>query len=341
MDPARRYRQMATRLDASDDAERGTSRNINFALPMHDENETGMLSIMNTMFKAQRYERKGRETEGFKLAVLQWSSAYGVAYSLMMTIAFGMLITRPLPAELPPEDAPFTLKDWRPHSDTLDTLVPLLYYFFAAAACCDSAWGMLICAEWGVRGSTMPANLYEQFVRNLSPDSDDPEMAANSMWAFRFFEPRAVHAGLPTFGLFCKESCCRLFSRALHIGVARSPSWDPFYFVDRTVMSLFFSAICLVYLNNGAVPAAIVLYFYSVLRTRVRVKGQAILTAMFRTLAAAAQADGVEMTEAERQVAHTGVRKSAATKNWDMALKAARLSGRNSGSGALASSMMC
>ena len=98
-------------------AEKQASASGRSELLSNDESETGMLSIMNIMFKAQRYEKKGRETEGFKLAVLQWSSAYGVAYSLMMTIAFGMLITRPLPAQQPSADAPFTLKDWRPRSD--------------------------------------------------------------------------------------------------------------------------------------------------------------------------------------------------------------------------------
>ena len=329
----RRYRMLNdTHRSSTDHHHHVDVGGPNFTRPMHDEQHTGILSIMNSMFAAQRYERKGRETEGFKMAVLQWSSAYAVAYSLMMTIAFGMLITRPIPAEVLAhtrgDDVRLTaahLRDWRPKSEVLDALVPLLYYFFAAAACCDSAWGMLICAEWGVRGASMPADLYERFVRHLRPDPHDPEKSANTMWAFRFFEPRAVHAGLPTAGVFCTDpSGCGLFSRALHVGFARSPSWDPFYFVDRTVMSLFFAGACLVYLNNGAVPCAIVVGFYLVLRGRVRVQGQAVVSAMFRTLSDAAAQDGVEMSAAEKAVAHASAGGQRASKAWGAALKAAK-----------------
>ena len=194
----RRYRALK-----DDDIEAGVDKKPNFAAAMHDERNTGILSIMNSIFNAQRYEKSGRQAEGFKLAVLQWSSAYGVAYSLMMTIAvgchrdqdcsvlsadkpicvclclqFGMLITRPVPSDQSAHVTwPATVAEWkdfRPHSDVLDTIVPLVYYFFAAAACCDSAWGMLICAEWGVRGSVMPAALYERFIRHLRPDPNNP-----------------------------------------------------------------------------------------------------------------------------------------------------------------------
>ena len=107
MDPqaaARRYRRLREEEQAADVESAAPlapegQRPINFATPMHSEAKTGMMSIMNLMFSAHRYERRGRETESFKLAVLQWSSAYAVAYALMMTIAFSMLVTRPLPAE--------------------------------------------------------------------------------------------------------------------------------------------------------------------------------------------------------------------------------------------------
>lgn len=140
---ARKYRMLRQQSADAPETPTGTSRkdgqagNLDFTKKMHDETETGILSIMNSMFSMQRFEKSGRETEGFKLAVIQWSSAYGVAYALMMTIAFSMLITRPLPPDQP-ADQPFHLKDWRFPSERVDTIMPLLYYFFAAAACCDS-----------------------------------------------------------------------------------------------------------------------------------------------------------------------------------------------------------
>ena len=240
---AKKMRAQMDRQDA--DVASAKSRHLNFSNPMHDEQSTGIMSIMNSMFSMQRMEKSGREAEAFKLAIVQWSSAYGVAYSLMMTIAFGMLVTKPIPATLPsvPGEpfSPAAIKDWRFRSEWVDAIMPLLYYFFAAAACCDSAWGMLICAEWGVRGGVVPADLYEKFVRHLRPDPGDPSTRSNTMWVWRCFEPRAVHDGLPHCGLFCPTSC----APALHIGVAQSPSWDPFYFVDRTVMSPFLTAKCL------------------------------------------------------------------------------------------------
>jgi len=105
-----------------------------------------------------------------------------------------------------------------------------------------------------------------------------------------------VHDGLPHCGLFCPTSC----APALHIGVAQSPSWDPFYFVDRTVMSLFFAAMCLVYLNNGLIPAAFVAFFFLMLRARVRVQGQAVFNAMFKAQAEQASEDGVAMSDSEQ-----------------------------------------
>jgi len=258
LNPARRYKMLSERNRAKEGDSADASSQIDFKQAMHDENETGVLSIMNSMFSMQRLEKSGRESEGFKLAVIQWSSAYGVAYSLMLTIAFSMLVTKPLPPGPIDPNAPFLSKDWRFPSERLDAIMPLLYYFFAAAACCDSAWGMLICAEWGVRGGVVPADMYEKFIRNLRPDPKDPDTKANTMWAWRCFEPRAVHDGLPTCGVFCPTN----WKPDWHLGWAQTPSWDPFYFVDRTVMSLFCAAVCLVYMNNGALASGIILYFF-------------------------------------------------------------------------------
>jgi hypothetical protein len=140
-----------------------------------------------------------------------------------------MLLNRPMPAPPAAEDAPFWSRDWRPRSELTDAIVPLLYYFFASAACYDSAWGMLLTAEWGVRAGTVPADMYHRFIRHLEPDPENEATKNNTMWVFRFFEPRAAHIGLPTRGLFSTEHA------GLNLGFAQSPAWDPFYFVDRTV----------------------------------------------------------------------------------------------------------
>jgi len=237
-------------------------------------------------------------------------------------------MTKPLPPPLLPPEAPFYSRDWRPRSELLDTVVPLLYYFLSAAACADSAWGMLMCAEWGVRGGTMPADLYEKFVRQLRPDPNDAEMSDNTMWVWRCFEPRAVHEGLRFRGLFCMRHCG---FAGLNLGFAQSPSWDPFYFVDRTVMTLFLASACLVYLNNGLLPAAVIVFFFASLRSRVQGKGQAVLRAMFRTLGDAAQEDGMELTEAEKaQATSTGTaRHSEAWKKSILAAKAKSLKRQN------------
>ena len=292
---ARRYRTLRSRQDEPTSSAPKKS-DVRFDDRMHDEQKSGLMSIMNSMYGMQRWEPDGRQAEGFKLAVLQWCSAYALAYSLMVTISFSMLTTKPLLHELPPEGEPFTLQDWRPRSHKVDTVVLLLYYFFASAACYDAAWGMLLTAEWGVRAGTVPADIYSRFIRHLEPDEKEEATRPNTMWAFRCFEPRAAHAGLRYSGCFSTSA------PAMHIGFTQQPSWDPFYFVDRTVGSLFLAAASLVYLNNGLVPCGIVLMFLLALRDRVRTHGQVVIQALFRAYSESADDAGVALSKSEEAV---------------------------------------
>ena len=67
---ARRYRALR------DEEEHCTSTEAEEKLraQIHDETRDGMMSIMNSMYKLQRWESKGSRNEGFKLAVMQVSA---------------------------------------------------------------------------------------------------------------------------------------------------------------------------------------------------------------------------------------------------------------------------
>ena len=97
----------------------------------------------------------------------------------------------------------------------------------------------------------------------------------NTVWALRCFDPRAVHAGIPALGCFCGRD---------GIGFSRTPSWDPFYYIDRTLQELFLATVCLVYLHSGFFPAVIMFGFAVSLWHRVRTEATAIVDATFKTL---------------------------------------------------------
>ena len=198
------------------------------------------------------------------------------------------------PKLTPPEE--LSVLYYRPPSPVLDLVAVSGFYFFASVCAMDSAWGMLLCAEWGVRSVAVPATLYEQFLSYLHPDPTRAETRRNSMWIFRLIEPRAVHPGLPKFGCFWGTD---------GIGVVRSPSWDPFYFVDRAVFSLFISTVCLVYINSGMIGCACITYCTCILYVRVRSHATVIVDALFQTLAWAKdnlEEGGGTMSGSERQI---------------------------------------
>ena len=172
-----------------------------------------------------------------------------------------MLITRPLPAELPPErlrsrsrTGALTL--------TLDTRAsPVLFLQPPPAATLRGACSFALS---GGCAAPQSGESLRAICEESESDSDDPEMAANSMWAL-VLQPRPSTRGYRRLDCSAKNLVADS-SPALHVGVARSPSWDPFYFVDHCHVSLLLCHLPM-YLNNGAVPATVVLYFYSVRRT--------------------------------------------------------------------------
>ena len=314
----------------SDDDESGVPKElqkINLKLPsgqIHDR-EGEVFSILNKMHMA--YAQSGdvgqdAQAEGFKQSVVAWSSSYYVAYALMMTIAFAMLTLAPEPRFVSPErPIVFRVLHFRPESDVLDALIQLLYVFFAACACFDSTWGMMLCAEWGVRGPVVPPKLYERFIELIDPAkavhkegelkgqplnpkdsitaggsaegstvSDRPKL---SSWFLRCMEPRAVHVGLKRIGCFWKDGG----GDETGIGWAEAPAWDPFYLVDRTVQSLFFTGVCFVYLTQGVPHAIIVFILLLALRSRVKRHG---LVLSFSMMKAAAEAEEAEKAAEEK-----------------------------------------
>ena len=154
-------------------------------------------SILNIMHALYSYSGKlgnDIQAEGFKSSVILWSGAYYVAYALMMTIAFAMLVETPEPRVNPP-DKPwaYMLIHFRPQSDVADAVMQLLYVFFAACACYDSTWGMMLCAEWGVRAPAVPPALYERFMSLIDPNGPNK----SSLSACERHGP-ASHAARPT-----------------------------------------------------------------------------------------------------------------------------------------------
>ena len=225
-------------------------------------------SIFGTMHALARMERTENQQTAFRDGIIQWSVAYAVAYALILTIAFALLVA------VPRLEDPGDWRFWRVDSTAVDTTVNCFFYLFCSFAAMDSAWGMLLCAEWGVRAVAVPPRLFEQFVANLSPVKD----GNNAMWVFRCFEPRAVHAGLPRRGIFS--------SHGNGVGFVRSASWDPFYFIDRSVQSLFVCTICLAYLNGGLMPAGCCLLSSVLLFFRIQNHGTAMVNSLFALLAA-------------------------------------------------------
>ncbi|KAL1522653.1 hypothetical protein AB1Y20_017631 [Prymnesium parvum] len=233
------------------------------------------MSIFGTMHALAKMERTSEQRKNFKESIIQWSTAYGVTYALILTISFSLLVQQPAD---PPES--LSLSFFRPQNEAVDVCVIIFFYLFATQSAMDSAWGMLLCAEWGVRAVAVPADLFEEFIASLSPvdeDSDTTDLA-HTHWSFRFLEPRAVHPGLPRKGLFTKED-------GIGIGFIRSAAWDPFYFIDRSVQSLFFSTTCLIYLNRGLLPCAAVGAVSLLLWLRVKWYLKSVISALFKTIA--------------------------------------------------------
>ena len=254
---------------------------------MHDDRVTGVMSILGTMHTLAKLESKKEVQAGtFKTGIIQWSMAYAVAYALILTIAFTFLIEGV--NGTPPDE--FTWPYARPKNDIVDTIVPVAFYFFSALSAMDSAWGMILCAEWGVRTMAVPACYFENFISHLHPGTKKAQAnkaeLENTMWILRCFEPRAVHPGLNKVGCFFNSK-----KAANGIGFAQNAAWDPFYFIDRSVFSLFVAITCAAYLNQGFLAAIAVAYVAILLWWRIKTHAHVIVDAVFSTIADAKAAE--------------------------------------------------
>ena len=208
---------------------------------IHDPSQGfSILNNMHEMYCHSGDRGNDIQAEGLKQSVISWSGAYYVAYALMMTIAFAMLVECPEPRDQSTDASrspTFRVIHYRPVSEGLDAIIQLMYVFFAASSCYDSTWGMMLCAEWGVRAPVVPPALYERFMALLDPHG--AKNASLSAWFCRCFETRAVHKPMKSYGLFFDDG-----GQRTGVGVSEAPAWDPFYLVDRTAQSLFLTGGC-------------------------------------------------------------------------------------------------
>ena len=65
-----------------------------------------------------------------------------------------------------------------PDSDVLDAIVQMIYLLFVLAAAVDSTWGMVLCAEWGVRAPAVPRTAPAHYLERRLEVPDDPERRA-------------------------------------------------------------------------------------------------------------------------------------------------------------------
>lgn len=184
---------------------------------------------------------------GLKNAVVGWSNGYYVAFALMMTVAFALLVIVPDPRDIV-TSSELTVEQiihWRPHSGSIDAVMQLLYVFFCLAAAYDSTWGMLLCAAWAVRAPCVPAKVFERFLWRIvslkTPDNPNGH------------------------GLIIKTL---LLNRRRFFGEVNA--WDPFYFIDRNVFTLFSAGAIFLYLSQGLIQCLLALFFLLALRQRVR-----------------------------------------------------------------------
>merc|ERR1712216_90062 len=120
---------------------------------------------------------------------------------------------------------------------------------------------MMLCAMWGVRGSGGAAPAYHEFINRLNyGENAEPTKLLNCCWPM---------GGGPMCG------------RPRYY---ETDSWDPVYFLDRTVGMLFFSSACLVYLTQGLLYAIIVSCGYAMYIRRLGAHGSRLFFAATEAL---------------------------------------------------------
>jgi len=205
------------------------------------------------------YENSGEGDEGFKDYVVQWSAAYYVAYGLLITVAITLLFDCPEPRDISKD---VNIIHTRIPSDTLDSVVEMLYVVFASAACFYSAWGLMLSVEWSLRVGSVPAVGISKFLEHLNKE-----------------EVRKVYVFNPYHWGWDKKY------KLPHSGtmVAQGPAWDPFFFFPHTIDSLFYATFCFLYLHQGALHSIILLTAHGYLKYRVRRFGSIVFEATYST----------------------------------------------------------
>ena len=196
---------------------------------------SGILGHMHDLYRKHGGEREGDAgVEGLKQAVLGWSSAYYIAYTLMMTIAFALLTVDSTPTDWSSLGPVGTWIHWRPKSEATDTVVALFYTVFCALGCYDSTWGMLLCAEWNVRGGSPPARVYPQFLKSFAAsDKRSKPHDTPTSYLLQCCGPERSRHGATRCSCHPPDPFRRIFCCGF-MGIKHVHAWDPFYFIDRT-----------------------------------------------------------------------------------------------------------
>jgi len=205
------------------------------------------------------YENSDEGKVGFKDYIIQWSAAYYVAYGLLITVAIALLYDCPEPRDISKD---VNIIHTRIPSDTLDSVVEMLYVVFASAACFYSAWGLMLSVEWSLRVGSVPAVGISKFLEHLNKE-----------------EVRKVYVFNPYHWGWDKKY------KLPHSGtmVAQGPAWDPFFFFPHTIDSLFYATFCFLYLHQGALHSIILLTAHGYLKYRVRRFGSIVFEATYST----------------------------------------------------------
>jgi len=206
--------------------------------------------------------------QGFKDGILLWSSAYYVAFALLMTVAFAMLLVPPEARDLVQDTSDFNhYAYYRFDSDVVDGIVNWLYFVFVGLACYDSTFGMLLCAEWQMRLPLVPAQRISKFVRAFEQ--------RKYTQLFICCGTRRIHSakGARLFG------CIRNYE--LTCGALSVPAYDPYWFIDRSIQMLFCAGIAFVYLSQGLIQACIIFAIFFLYIYRVNAHGSDLQIAMF------------------------------------------------------------
>ena len=200
-----------------------------------------------------------------------------------MTVAFALALASPNRGNQALQRGPVDkILHWRPRSAEMDSIVEMLYTFFVGLACYDSTWGMLLCAEWGVRSGGPPAKVYSHFIGNLHtsvPDKKHPGRRKTCILrCCETYRLRHSVIGSSSHGGHKHSTIGRLQSMWSNrcrcaTGISEQPSWDPFYLIERTVQALFLAVACYLYLTRGVAHATCFLWFYALFWYRVQKHG--------------------------------------------------------------------